>query len=227
MSTYEHTRARLEDYFDRTASKTWARLTSDAPVSRIRQTVREGRDAMRAVLLGALPKDLTGCRVLDAGCGPGAASIELAERGAQVLAVDISASLLEVAAHRTPDHLKDRITYHAGDMGSPELGGFDHVLAMDSLIHYRTGDIAQALKGLADRTRGSIVFTVAPKTPMLMAMWYAGQAFPKSDRSPAIQPQGTATLASALRDAGMRRPLKEHARISRGFYISQALEVAP
>ena len=40
MLVYEQTRARIEDYFDRTATKTWERLTSDAPVSRIRETVR-------------------------------------------------------------------------------------------------------------------------------------------------------------------------------------------
>ena len=68
---YGATRARVEDYFDRTATRTWERLTSDAPVSRIRQTVREGRDRMRAPMLSRLPADLTGARVLDAGCGAG------------------------------------------------------------------------------------------------------------------------------------------------------------
>ena len=58
-------------YFDRTATKAWERLTSDAPVSRIRQTVREGRDRMRALMLSRLPADLRGARVLDAGCGTG------------------------------------------------------------------------------------------------------------------------------------------------------------
>jgi magnesium-protoporphyrin O-methyltransferase len=38
--TYERRRGELETYFDRTASQAWARLTSDAPVSRIRATVR-------------------------------------------------------------------------------------------------------------------------------------------------------------------------------------------
>ena len=65
MSTYDQTRARLETYFDRTAAKTWERLTSDAPVSKIRQTVREGRNTMRATLLGCLPDDLRGMRVLE------------------------------------------------------------------------------------------------------------------------------------------------------------------
>ena len=42
MADYSATRDRVEQYFDRSATKVWERLTSDAPVSRIRQTVREG-----------------------------------------------------------------------------------------------------------------------------------------------------------------------------------------
>ena len=68
---YERRRGQIEAYFDRTAAEAWARLTSDAPVSRIRATVRAGRDAMRATLLDWLPRDLRGARVLDAGCGTG------------------------------------------------------------------------------------------------------------------------------------------------------------
>ena len=79
--SYRNRRRELETYFDRTASETWARLTSDAPVSRIRATVRAGRDQMRAILLDTLPKDLTGRRVLDAGCGTGALAREAARRG--------------------------------------------------------------------------------------------------------------------------------------------------
>ena len=70
--TYLERRGQLEDYFDRTAVDAWKRLTSDAPVGRIRATVRAGRDQMRATLLGYLPPDLTGRRILDAGCGTGA-----------------------------------------------------------------------------------------------------------------------------------------------------------
>ena len=222
--SYEATRQRLETYFDRTASRTWEALTSDAPVSKIRQTVREGRDAMRATMLSALPNDLAGARVLDAGCGPGQMAIELAERGAEVVAVDISPSLIEVALKRTPKHLANRISYSAGDMLNPKYGRFDAVIAMDSLIHYTAPDIATAIDGLVKRTNGPVVFTVAPKTPMLTAMWWAGKLFPKSDRSPAIQPHKTVTLAQELRDAGSRTKLREIGTISRGFYISQATE---
>jgi SAM-dependent methyltransferase len=79
---YAARRNRLETYFDRTASQTWARLTSDAPVSGIRATVRAGRNRMRETLLSWLPADMTGLRLLDAGCGTGALAVEAARRGA-------------------------------------------------------------------------------------------------------------------------------------------------
>ncbi len=225
--TYTDRRERLRDYFDRTASETWARLTSDAPVSRIRATVRAGRDEMRATLLSWLPEDLTGARVLDAGCGTGAFSIEAARRGADVVAVDVAASLVDVARARMPAGLKGRIDWRSGDMLDASLGQFDHAVAMDSLIHYGPADIVSALSRITARCRASVLFTVAPRTALLTAMHGAGQLFPRSDRSPAIQPVGARTLTRRLRStqaldgwAPARR-----ARIARGFYISEAWEL--
>ncbi|HRD95418.1 MAG TPA: magnesium protoporphyrin IX methyltransferase, partial [Rubrivivax sp.] len=65
-ASYQHRRSEIEHYFDRTAAQTWARLTSDAPVGRIRATVRAGRERMRTTLLSWLPGDLRGRRILDA-----------------------------------------------------------------------------------------------------------------------------------------------------------------
>ncbi|MFO7805902.1 MAG: magnesium protoporphyrin IX methyltransferase [Paracoccaceae bacterium] len=220
---YRDTRDRVEDYFDRTATRTWERLTSDAPVSGIRATVRAGRDRMRAVLLDQLPADLTGLRVLDAGCGTGALSVHLAERGADVVAADISPALIDIAQRRCPAHLADRITFTAGDMLDDALGGFDHVVAMDSLIYYDTATVAGVLDGLARRTTGSVVFTLAPRTALLMLMWRAGKLFPRADRSPVMVPQVPARVAARL-TAGM---LREVERINAKFYISTALEVRP
>ena len=55
-------------------------------------------------------------------------------------------------------------------MLAPELGSFDHVVAMDSLIHYEAPDIVAALARIAPRVRRSILFTVAPRTHLLAAM---------------------------------------------------------
>ena len=109
--SYNQTLSRVETYFDKTATKTWERLTSDAPVSRIRQTVRAGRDQMRAKLLSQLPNDLNGARVLDAGCGVGQVTQALVERGAHVTAIDISPSLIEIAQRRIPSSLHSCLLY--------------------------------------------------------------------------------------------------------------------
>jgi magnesium-protoporphyrin O-methyltransferase len=222
MADYSATRDRVEQYFDRSATKVWERLTSDAPVSRIRQTVREGRDKMRALMLGRLPSDLRGARVLDAGCGAGQMTAELAARGADVTAVDISPALVEIARARLPEALAQRVTFAAGDMTAAHHGSFDYVLAMDSLIYYGTPDIAAALDRLGARTREAVVFTVAPKTPFLMAFWTLGKAFPRADRSPTMVPHAFDTLYKAT---GGR--LRQIDRVSRGFYISECLEYRP
>jgi magnesium-protoporphyrin O-methyltransferase len=215
--TYSDTRARVETYFDRTATKVWDRLTSDAPVSGIRATVRAGRDRMRALMLAQLPADLRGARVLDAGCGTGTAAVELAARGADVVAVDISPALIDIARKRAP--ATARIDWRAGDMMAPDLGAFDHVIAMDSLIYYSATDIAALLTRAAPRVKGRFVFTVAPRTPLLMAMWRAGKLFPRADRSPVMIPHRARDIRAAL---GAGR-LAEAGTVRSGFYISQAL----
>jgi len=225
-TTYGATRDRVEDYFDRTATKTWERLTSDAPVSGIRQTVREGRDQMRAIMLGCLPQDLSGKRILDAGCGAGQLTAELAARGAEVVAIDISPQLVEIARKRLPEHLSDQVSFASGDMLSEELGRFDHVMAMDSMIYYEADDLGRALAHLCPRVASSIIFTVAPRTPFLMAFFGLGKLFPRSDRSPTMIPHTLRKLSQKTLLNGALGTISEVERVSRGFYISTCLEYA-
>lgn len=227
--SYRARRGAVEAYFDRTAAETWSRLTSDAPVGRVRATVRAGRDEMRRTLLGWLPADLRGRRVLDAGCGTGAMAVELARRGAAVVAVDLSPTLIALARERLPGELgAGRIDFQVGDLLDPRLGRFDHVVAMDSLIHYRAADSEDAVAALAERTAHSIVLTFAPRTALLATMHAIGQLFPRGHRSPAIEPVAEAALRRRLAQrpalAGWR--VGRAQRVVRGFYISQALEIA-
>jgi magnesium-protoporphyrin O-methyltransferase len=221
--TYEATRDRVEHYFDRTATTVWERLTSDAPVSGIRATVRAGRDKMRDIMLNELPADMTGMRVLDAGCGTGLASFELAKRGADVVAVDIAPELIKIAEARCPDNLRKRIDFQSGDMFNSALGKFDHAMAMDSMIYYTDETLVSLLKANESRIRDKFVFTLAPRTPLLMTMFRVGKFFPRSDRSPVMIPHATKKLASDLRIAGVQGRLAEVKRVNSGFYISQCL----
>ena len=227
LDRWSPVRDRVQDYFDNTATETWAQLTSEARVSRIRATVRAGRDRMRALMLSRLPDDLTGCRVMDAGCGVGQMSQALAERGAEVVAVDIAPAILKIARDRMPDTLRDRVKFVAGDLSDKSLGTFDHVVAMDSLIYYESAEICSTLAGLDPRVSGKIVFTVAPSTPLLMMMWGAGRLFPKSDRAPVMVPQSPQRLSRNLTRAGCVRELRPVQRINSGFYISHCMEVLP
>ncbi|MEL6967910.1 MAG: magnesium protoporphyrin IX methyltransferase [Pseudomonadota bacterium] len=226
-NTYEERKGRLETYFDRTAADKWTVLTTEEPVSGIRQTVRAGRVAMRATLLNWLPNDLTGRRILDAGCGTGALAVEAARRGADVVGVDVSSSLIDVAKARTPADLgSGSVLFVTGDMLSADFGQFDHIVAMDSLIHYRLADVLAAVEHMAPRVSRSILFTFAPRTPLLAAMHWSGKLFPRDDRSPAIEPHAPnkieAGLSAAL--AGQFQTARNH-RVSTAFYKSQALEL--
>lgn len=225
-ASWSRYRGQLETYFDRTAFEAWKTITTDAPVSGIRATVRAGRTAMRNMLLDWLPGDLTGLRLLDAGCGTGALAVEAALRGAHVTAIDISGQLVDIARERAPADLDGgSIEWRVGDMLSPELGEFDHVVAMDSLIHYPQADIVATIAALAARTRRSIEFTFAPRTPALTVLHNVGKLLPRADRAPAIIPVSKVALKAAFATAlpGWSQPRCE--RISGGFYKSQALEL--
>ena len=224
--TYEQRRGEIAHYFDRTAVAAWEKLTSDAPVGRIRASVRAGRDQMRATIVSWLGEDLTGKRVLDAGCGTGALAVEAARRGAEVVAIDLSPTLVDLARERIPADVADRVTFKSGDMLGKELGTFDHVVAMDSIIHYQIEDAIDALSQLADRTSGSIIFTFAPRTPLLAAMISIGSLLPKSDRAPWLQPMAEKRIAELMDTHETLEGwtcARTH-RVSSGFYKSQAME---
>lgn len=227
--TYQERRGELETYFDRTAADAWRRLTSDEAVGRIRATVRAGRDRMRDRLLSWLPANLEGRTILDAGCGTGALAVEAARRGAHVTAIDLSPTLIALAKERLPTELgAGRIDFRVGDMFDEDLGRFDHVVAMDSLIHYDASDIVRVLSAFGQLAGTSVLFTFAPRTPALALMHAVGRMIPnRQHRAPAIVPVARNGLhrriAAAPELAGWRTSRDE--RIASGFYTSHAQEL--
>ena len=143
-----------------------------------------------------------------------------------MVAIDLSPTLVNLARERIPQDVAHLVEFHSGDMLDPALGHFDHVVAMDSIIHYQTDDAVHALAQLAERTSGSIVFTFAPRTPLLAAMISVGRLFPRGDRAPWLEPMAEARIArlmqshSALDGWACARTQ----RVSSGFYKSQAME---
>ncbi len=224
-TSYTQRRSEIQTYFDRTALDAWKRFASDKPLSFVRAKVRAGRDEMRSTMLSYLPPDLSGWRILDAGCGSGAMAVELANRGADVIGIDLSPEIVRFGMENLP-HITGGGTVEliSGDMLDPMLGQFDAVMAMDSVIHYRQEDAVEALSALAERTTRKIVFTFAPRTPLLVTMRAVGKTFPRKDRAPFIVPVSPQLMTERLNtldewNVGRTR------RVKRPFYISQAMEL--
>ena len=225
--SYLNRRSKLQDYFDRTANDAWAKLTSDAPVSGIRATVRAGRDQMRSNLIARLPESLAGKRILDAGCGTGALALELAKKGASIVAIDLSPNLIELAKERIAPADRQNIDFRSGDMLDDSLGEFDYVVGMDSMIHYCATDMLVVLEKLAPRVRNKIVFTFAPSTLPLEMMIRVGRLFPRKDRAPFIEPISQNKLSKLIDQSPWFVDWKiPHTQlVSSGFYKSQLMEI--
>ncbi len=78
-------------------------------------------------------RGLDGRRLLDVGCGTGKSFIPMLERGWEVTACDISASMVELARAK----VGERATLSVADMRElPVYGEFDLVLCLDDAVNY-------------------------------------------------------------------------------------------
>ena len=64
-------------------------------------------ERLEGQLILALLGDVSGCRVLDVGCGDGAFALELTKRGAIVTGLDASAAMIDAAKARAKRHNAD------------------------------------------------------------------------------------------------------------------------
>jgi SAM-dependent methyltransferase len=78
--------------------------------------------------------DVSGSRVLDAGCGSGPLTAALRDAGADVTGLDVSAAMVDLARER----LGEDADLHVADLGAPlpfADDEFDHVIA-SLVLHY-------------------------------------------------------------------------------------------
>ena len=99
-----------------------------------------------------------GGRVLEIGCGPGNATLPMAERGYHILAVELGARL---AAHatRTCQPYRGRVEFHVGAFEDWPLQerAFDLVMAADSL-HWISPEFAYPQAAAALKDLGAVAF---------------------------------------------------------------------
>jgi magnesium-protoporphyrin O-methyltransferase len=145
-----------------------------------------------------------------------------------VVAIDLSPQLVDVARRRIQEQHADvamRIDFRSGDMLDTALGHFDHVVAMDSLIHYDQHDMVRVLHSWSQRTAGSVLFTFAPRNPALVVMRAMGRLFPQRNRAPWLQPVAEKSLRREIDTGVPRWRAARTQRVASGFYTSQAMEL--
>ena len=107
----------------------------------------------------ALLGDVSGCRVLEVGCGAGPLTAWLADQGAIVTAMDVSASMLELARQR----VGSAASFHLADAAHPLAFAADaefDVIVASLVLHYLEdwqpvlGEFRRVLK-----TDGRILFS--------------------------------------------------------------------
>jgi ubiquinone/menaquinone biosynthesis C-methylase UbiE len=113
----------------------------------------------RPATISLLP-DVNGRRVLDAGCGPGKYAEILVERGAEVLGIDVSPSMVKLATER----LGDRASFIVADMAEPldflQAGSFDVILAPLSLDYVENWTPVFHEFSRVLRPRGLFIFSI-------------------------------------------------------------------
>jgi magnesium-protoporphyrin O-methyltransferase len=145
-----------------------------------------------------------------------------------VVAVDLSPTLVNLARERLRALQDDLdVTFLVGDMREMDLGRFDYAVAMDSIIHYDVSDGVQTLDAIAGQINCKMVFTFAPRTPLLSIMHATGRWFPKADRAPSIEPVSPRRIERQLADIGLMRDweMGRSHRVDVGFYKSHAMEL--
>ena len=193
--------------------------------------VREGLDVFRDLYNNpaffAFLGDVAGKRVLDAGCGEGTNTRKLADLGAEVVGIDLSARMIEHA--RGSDARVDFRVGSMTDLAEFEDESFDLVVSTMALMD--TPDLRGALREFARVVRrgGRVVFSITHpcftnamagwedgETPVLRIAGYVGvehaietwrfRAGP-SDRRPfevAYFPRTMTEIVAAVVDAGLR-----------------------
>jgi len=141
-------------YWNESAGPTWAEL--QAPLDR--QLAPLGRRAMAELDLGP------GKRVLDIGCGAGETTLELSQSRAEVLGVDISSTLLDVARRRPHDAKLTRFLEADAQTHPFEPASFDAVFSRFGVMFFADPPAAFANIRRAMKPGGRLAF-VCWRTP--------------------------------------------------------------
>ncbi len=173
-------------------------------------------------MLQAQNRVLNGQHVLDVGCGGGLLSEAMAQAGAEVIGVDLSPELLEVAKLHALGAGLSNIDYQlqsAEDMANAHPAQFDLVTCMEMLEHVPAPEsVLDACVKLL-KPGGLLVLSTLNRTPKAFALGIVAAEYVFN-----LVPKGTHSYAKFLKPAEIARVLR-----ARGMELTalKGLQYAP
>jgi SAM-dependent methyltransferase len=163
--------------------------------------------------------DLSGRRVLDVGCGPGRYAVALAERGAEVIGVDISETMLSLARGHARERGVDQVcSFVRADFDAYEPDGPFDVSLMLGVLEYLP-DPRPSLVRLHDLTTEKLILSVPP--PLRWQTTARRLRHALRPGPPSFHPHSPAAIAACLRDVGFASW-----RVDRGWVVANHAPVA-
>ena len=136
--------------------------------TRIAETMRESGEAL-VETLGVTE----GMQVLDLGCGDGTTAIPEAQRGAEVLGVDISSNLLEAGKARAKELGLTNVSFQEGDasdLSDVDDESFDLVVSIfGAMFAPKPFDVAQEMVRVTNPGGRIVMGNWIPNDPTLVA----------------------------------------------------------
>lgn len=140
-------------------------------------------------------------RIIDLGCGTGASTVALRDLGAEVVGVDFSPAMLDVAKTNVPE-----CRFEQADVRQlpSHLGVFDAAVSMGELLNHieDTDDCLAALRSIRQVVAPGGVYVVDTNTYRAYQDFFTrshvyerdGDMYVWQGTSPSVQPEGTHTF---------------------------------
>jgi magnesium-protoporphyrin O-methyltransferase len=174
----------VRKYFETSGFSRWTAIYGSGEIPPIWKVIRDGHQRAIEAVLSFIEGD-AGHTALDAGCGTGNLSIELANRSYEVDAFDVSAPMIHFAKYINTGRTRGiPPTFMVGDIAA--LAGdkktYDLVCCLDVLFHYPYEEVASMLTQLAHLSSYKLVGSFALRTPFNDFWMKVGQRFHAKNR---------------------------------------------
>ena len=219
-------KAEVEEYFNNVGFERWNKIYSESDeVNKVQLDIRTGHAVTVDKVLGWVDEDGTakaGETFCDAGCGVGSLAIPLAQRGATVIASDISEAMqTEAASRAAAAGVAERTTFSTSDLEALS-GKYDTVTCIDVMIHYPPEKMAEMVKHLGSVADKRLIISFAPDTWYYRGLKKFGELFPGPSKTTRAYLHPEENVVNALQASGFK--LERTEMTGTNFYFSRLLE---